>query len=210
MADEASSMRYRTLGRSNLRVSGLCLGAMMFGDQTPRAEAATIVAGARELGVNFIDTADSYSKGGSEGMLGELLRGQRHEWVLATKLGNRMSATEYKRLELARTDLWRRVSGVLAGRDALLCPTMATPPIVASKAERTKPDLPEDGKYHSEDMTGVFNLVAPCPALTVPCGWHVRLRRPGCCWLRSRSHSPTPCVPKSWCWHPTPDRLCRA
>ena len=38
-------MRYRTLGRSNLRVSGLCLGAMMFGDQTPRAEAATIVAG---------------------------------------------------------------------------------------------------------------------------------------------------------------------
>ena len=84
-------MRYRTLGRSNLRVSGLCLGAMMFGDQTPRAEAATIVAGARELGVNFIDTADSYSKGGSEGMLGELLRGQRHEWVLATKLGNRMS-----------------------------------------------------------------------------------------------------------------------
>ena len=84
-------MRYRTLGRSNLRVSGLCLGAMMFGDQTPRAEAATIVAGARELGVNFIDTADSYSKGGSEAMLGELLRGQRHEWVLATKLGNRMS-----------------------------------------------------------------------------------------------------------------------
>ena len=84
-------MRYRTLGRSNLRVSGLCLGAMMFGDQTPRAEAATIVAGARELGVNFIDTADSYSKGGSETMLGELLRGQRHEWVLATKLGNRMS-----------------------------------------------------------------------------------------------------------------------
>ena len=91
MAGEASSMRYRTLGRSNLRVSGLCLGAMMFGDQTPRAEAATIVAGARELGVNFIDTADSYSKGGSETMLGELLRGQRHEWVLATKLGNRMS-----------------------------------------------------------------------------------------------------------------------
>ena len=43
-------MRYRTLGRSNLRVSGLCLGAMMFGDQTPREEAATIVAGARALG----------------------------------------------------------------------------------------------------------------------------------------------------------------
>ena len=92
--------------------------------------------------------------------------------VALIALGNRMSATDYKRLELARTDLWRRVSGVLAGRDALLCPTMATPPIVASKAERTKPDLPEDDKYHTEDMTGVFNLVAPCPALSVPCGWH--------------------------------------
>ncbi|MEI2784723.1 MAG: hypothetical protein V9E82_03330 [Candidatus Nanopelagicales bacterium] len=56
--------------------------------------------------------------------------------------------------------------------DALLCPTMATPPIVASKAERAEPDLPDDGRYRSEDMTGVFNLVAPCPALTVPCGWH--------------------------------------
>lgn len=93
--------------------------------------------------------------------------------VKLIELGNSMSATDYKRLELARTDLWRRVSGVLAGRDALLCPTMAMPPIAASKAERTAPDLPEDGRYHSEDMTGIFNLVAPCPALSVPCGVHV-------------------------------------
>ncbi len=93
--------------------------------------------------------------------------------VSLIELGNSMSATDYKRLELARTDLWRRLSGVLAGRQALLCPTMAMPPIAASKAERTKPDLPEDGRYHSEDMTGVFNLVAPCPALSVPCGAHV-------------------------------------
>ncbi|AVS88030.1 NADP-dependent oxidoreductase [Paracidovorax avenae] len=84
-------MQYRRLGRSNLQVSALCLGTMMFGDQTGRDEAAAIVADARERGVNFIDTADVYTKGASESMLGDLLAGQRHEWVLATKLGNRMS-----------------------------------------------------------------------------------------------------------------------
>ena len=84
-------MQYRRLGKSNLQVSPLCLGTMMFGDQTDKAEAAAIVADARAQGVNFIDTADVYTKGASESMLGELLRGQRHDWVLATKLGNKMS-----------------------------------------------------------------------------------------------------------------------
>ncbi len=84
-------MQYRNLGKSNLEVSALCLGAMMFGDQTERAAAADIVASARDKGVNFIDTADVYTRGASEEMLGELLKGQRHDWVLATKLGNKMS-----------------------------------------------------------------------------------------------------------------------
>ena len=84
-------MQYRTLGKSNLQVSALCLGTMMFGDQTGQDEAAAIVADARAQGVNYIDTADVYTKGASETMLGSLLKGQRHEWVLATKLGNKMS-----------------------------------------------------------------------------------------------------------------------
>lgn len=84
-------MQYRSLGKSNLQVSALCLGTMMFGDQTARDEAAAIVADARALGVNYIDTADVYTRGASEIMVGELLRGQRHDWVLATKLGNKMS-----------------------------------------------------------------------------------------------------------------------
>lgn len=84
-------MNYRNLGRSNLKVSTLCLGTMMFGDQTAHDEAARIVAHAREQGVNFIDTADVYTNGASERMVGELIRGQRHDWVLATKLGNAMS-----------------------------------------------------------------------------------------------------------------------
>jgi aryl-alcohol dehydrogenase-like predicted oxidoreductase len=84
-------MQYRALGKSNLQVSSLCLGTMMFGDQTDRQEGAAIVADARDHGVNYIDTADVYGKGASEIMVGELLKGQRHDWVLATKLGNKMS-----------------------------------------------------------------------------------------------------------------------
>ena len=84
-------MYYRTLGKSNLQVSALCLGTMMFGDQTGFDEAAAIVADARAHGINYIDTADVYTKGASETMLGSLLKGQRHDWVLATKMGNKMS-----------------------------------------------------------------------------------------------------------------------
>ncbi len=85
-------MQYRTLGRSPLEVSALCLGTMMFADQTDMAEARDIVAHARDAGVNFMDTADVYSLGRCETMLGELLRGGgRDHWVLATKLGNRMA-----------------------------------------------------------------------------------------------------------------------
>ena len=84
-------MHYRRLGTSNLQVSALCLGTMMFGDQTDQAEAAAIVAHAHAAGVNFIDTADVYTHGASESMVGALIQPHRHDWVLATKLGNAMS-----------------------------------------------------------------------------------------------------------------------
>jgi aryl-alcohol dehydrogenase-like predicted oxidoreductase len=85
-------MQYRHLGRSPLEVSALCLGTMMFADQTDVTEAREIVAHARAHGVNFMDTADVYSLGRCETLLGELLRGgERDHWVLATKLGNRMA-----------------------------------------------------------------------------------------------------------------------
>jgi aryl-alcohol dehydrogenase-like predicted oxidoreductase len=83
-------MRYRNLGKSPLQVSPLCLGTMMFADQTPLDEARRIVAHAHDHGVNFIDTADAYSAGRSESMIGELLAAQRDDWVIATKLGNKM------------------------------------------------------------------------------------------------------------------------
>lgn len=84
-------MQYRRLGNSSLQVSALCLGSMMFGDQTDQAEAARIVDSAADHGINFIDTADVYGKGASEQMVGRLIAAKRHDWVLATKLGNAMS-----------------------------------------------------------------------------------------------------------------------
>jgi aryl-alcohol dehydrogenase-like predicted oxidoreductase len=84
-------MRYQPLGRSPLQVSALCLGTMMFADQTELAEARRIVAHAHEHGVNFIDTADVYSSGRSEQMVGDLLDGARYDWIVATKVGNKMS-----------------------------------------------------------------------------------------------------------------------
>ena len=84
-------MQHRTLGRSPLVVSRLCLGTMMFADQTDAAEARRIVDHAEAHGVNFIDTADVYSRGASERLVGELLKGRRERWVLASKLGNEMS-----------------------------------------------------------------------------------------------------------------------
>ena len=83
-------MQYRRLGRSNLKVSALCLGTMMFADQTELAEARNMIASAHEHGMNFVDTADVYTKGGSEEMLGKALGAQRNDWILATKLGNNM------------------------------------------------------------------------------------------------------------------------
>ncbi len=99
-------MHYRNLGKSPLKVSTLCLGTMMFGDRTDLAEARNIVAHAQEHGVNFIDTADVYSTGKSEMMVGETLKGHRQNWILATKIGNKMSdapnESRYSRTWMAR------------------------------------------------------------------------------------------------------------
>lgn len=85
-------MEYRSLGRSGLKVSTLCLGTMMFGEQTKDDEAARIVGSAREAGVNFLDTADVYNNGESEKIVGRLVASERDRWVIATKVANPMPA----------------------------------------------------------------------------------------------------------------------
>jgi aryl-alcohol dehydrogenase-like predicted oxidoreductase len=81
-----TTMRYRVLGRSGLKVSELCLGTMNFGGPTDEVESGRIMAAAREAGCNFVDTANVYTAGRSEMAIGRSLAGQRHNWVLATKV----------------------------------------------------------------------------------------------------------------------------
>lgn len=83
-------MEFRTLGTAGPRVSRLCLGTMMFGGRTDKHGARAIVNSAMDAGVNFIDTADVYNDGASERLVGELIRGHREHWMLATKAGNKM------------------------------------------------------------------------------------------------------------------------
>ena len=83
-------MEYRQLGRSPLRISPITLGTMMFGGPTPASESVDIIRDARDAGINSIDTADMYSLGESENVVGRALQGERDHWVLASKVGNRM------------------------------------------------------------------------------------------------------------------------
>jgi aryl-alcohol dehydrogenase-like predicted oxidoreductase len=83
-------MEYRSLGRSGVQVSVLCLGTMMFGDQTDEPTSRRISDSARASGVNFIDTADVYNAGVSEEIVGRAIAAQRDWWVLATKVCNPM------------------------------------------------------------------------------------------------------------------------
>jgi aryl-alcohol dehydrogenase-like predicted oxidoreductase len=79
-------MQYRPLGRTGVQVSPLCLGAMMFGPwgNDDRADSTRIIHRALDAGINVVDTADVYSGGVSEEIVGEALRGRRDDVVLAT------------------------------------------------------------------------------------------------------------------------------
>jgi aryl-alcohol dehydrogenase-like predicted oxidoreductase len=86
-------MDYRTLGHTGVKVSPLCLGAMMFGawGETDHDESIRIIHRALDAGINFIDTADVYSRGESEEIVGKALAGGRREHVvLATKVHGKM------------------------------------------------------------------------------------------------------------------------
>jgi aryl-alcohol dehydrogenase-like predicted oxidoreductase len=89
-------MDYTYLGSSGLRISRICLGTMDFADGMDEATAAQVVDSAREAKVNFVDTADAYSNGASETMLGKLIAKDRDKWVLATKVGQQDGPPERK------------------------------------------------------------------------------------------------------------------
>jgi aryl-alcohol dehydrogenase-like predicted oxidoreductase len=92
-------MRYRTLGRTGIQVSPYALGAMMFGamGNPDHDDSVRIIHKALDAGVNLIDTADVYSAGESEEIVGQALKGRRDDVVLATKFSNPMGAAPNRR-----------------------------------------------------------------------------------------------------------------
>jgi aryl-alcohol dehydrogenase-like predicted oxidoreductase len=92
-------MRYRSLGTTGVKVSPLCLGAMMFGaiGNRDHDDSVRIIHRALDAGLNFIDTADVYSAGESETIVGKALAGRRDDVVLATKLHGAMGSDPNQR-----------------------------------------------------------------------------------------------------------------
>ncbi len=115
-------MDYRVLGRTGVQVSRLCLGTMAFGSDADEAESGRMLHAALDAGVNFVDTANMYSGGRSEELVGRLIQGRRDELVLATKCADptgkdpnarggsrrhimRVVETSLKRLQTDRIDI---------------------------------------------------------------------------------------------------------
>lgn len=86
-------MKYRRLGRTDLKVSVIGLGTWQFGGEWGKTftqeEVNAILGRAKELGINFIDTAECYGDHLSEALIGEAIRGERDQWVVATKFGHK-------------------------------------------------------------------------------------------------------------------------
>lgn len=108
-------MQYRTLGRTGVQVSPLCLGAMMFGPwgNDDRADAIRIIHRALDAGINFVDTADVYSGGVSEEIVGEALAGRRDDVFLATKFFMPMDADDPNQRGGSRRWIMREVENSL-------------------------------------------------------------------------------------------------
>jgi aryl-alcohol dehydrogenase-like predicted oxidoreductase len=82
-------MLYRSLGRTGVKIGAIGIGCMTFGWRVDAAEAAAIIGGALDIGINLFDTSVSYGRGVSETMLGDVLKrtGRRNETLIATKFG---------------------------------------------------------------------------------------------------------------------------
>jgi aryl-alcohol dehydrogenase-like predicted oxidoreductase len=91
-AGRVPTVEYKTLGSTGVKVSPLCLGAMMFGawGNSDHDESVRIIHRALDAGINFIDTADVYARGESEEIVGKALQGRREHVVLATKVHGTM------------------------------------------------------------------------------------------------------------------------
>jgi len=116
MSTASASVTYRPLGASGLKVPPLWLGTMLFGEQTSEAEAASLLAATRERGLNALDTADIYTGGESERIVGRLVKGERERWIIASKAANPVGTDPNDR-GASRRWLTRAVEASLARLD---------------------------------------------------------------------------------------------
>ncbi|OGB96643.1 MAG: aldo/keto reductase, partial [candidate division NC10 bacterium RBG_16_65_8] len=144
-------MEYRSLGRTGVMVSPLCLGAMNFGGPTDKPESFAIIGRALEAGINFVDTADVYNVGESERLVGEVLKqdGRRRQVILATKVHGKMgdgpNAQGGSRYHILRAceDSLRRLQTDYIDLYQLHRPPLTIPP---DEALRAFDDLVRSGK----------------------------------------------------------------
>jgi len=142
-------MNYRLLGRTGVQVSQLCFGTMSFGGDADEAASAEMFKAARDIGINFFDTADQYSKGRSEEILGKLARGAREELVIATKCfnptGPDLNAKGNSRRHLTRA-LEASLKRLQTDRVEILYLHMHDPLTPVEEAMRALEDMVRSGK----------------------------------------------------------------
>ena len=105
-------MQYRLLGRTGVTVSALCYGTMSFGGDADEATSSALYARCRNAGINFFDCANTYSRGRAEEILGRLMKGERDELVITTKVGFPMRDAN-NGAGLSRRNIVREVEGSL-------------------------------------------------------------------------------------------------
>jgi Asp-tRNA(Asn)/Glu-tRNA(Gln) amidotransferase A subunit family amidase len=91
--------------------------------------------------------------------------------VALMEQGLKMNAVDFKRIEILRTRQWRSLAAVFEEHDALICPTMPMPAPPADRGEEDYNIVDAQGRYRGFDLTGIFNFVSQCPALSVPSGF---------------------------------------
>ena len=142
-------MNYRLLGRTGVQVSQLCFGTMSFGGDADEAASAEMFKAARDIGINFFDTADQYSKGRSEEILGKLARGAREDLVIATKCFNAtgpdLNAKGNSRRHLTRA-LEASLKRLQTDRVEILYLHMHDPLTPVEEAMRALEDMVRSGK----------------------------------------------------------------
>ena len=153
-------MQYNSLPQTNLKVSLLSLGTMMFGDQTSEADSLAIMYYAYSQGVNFFDTANSYNQGESERIVGKGLKGRRDKIILATKVFNQMG-DDLNSKGLSRHNILSAVDASLKRLDTdyidIYYMHATDPGTALEESLETMSGLVKSGKIH---YIGVSNFAA--------------------------------------------------